>query len=53
MENLFARMGEDWAVFTVHPQLFHESGSVVTVEGRYSAKHNGTGKEMDCQTCHV
>jgi len=53
VENLFAKMGDDWATFTVHPGQFHDSGSVVTVEGRYSAKHNGTGKEMDCQVCHV
>lgn len=53
VENLFAKIGEDWAEFTVHPSLFHEAGSIVTVEGRYAAKHNGTGKEMDCQACHV
>jgi hypothetical protein len=53
VENLFAKMGEDWIEFTVHPGLLHETGSVATVEGRYSAKHNGPGKEMDCQVCHV
>jgi len=53
VENLFAKMGDDWSVFTVQPSLFHESGSVVTVEGRYAAKHSQTGKEMDCQVCHV
>ncbi len=51
--NLFAKMGEDWVEFTVNPSQFHDSGSVVTVEGRYIAKHSGTGKEMDCQVCHV
>lgn len=53
VENLFAKMGDDWEVFIVHPGQFHDSGSVVTVEGRYAAKHNATGKEMDCQVCHV
>ena len=53
MENLFAKMGDDWETFTVHPKQFHDSGSAVTVEGRYSAKHKVSGKEMDCQVCHV
>ena len=53
VENLFAKMGDDWEAFSVHPGQFHDSGSVVTVEGRYAAKHNATGKEMDCQVCHV
>lgn len=53
VENLFSKMGEDWEVFTVKPGQFHDSGPVVTVEGRYAAKHNTTGKEMDCQVCHV
>lgn len=52
-ENLFAKMGDDWETFTVHPNQFHDSGPVVTVEGRYVAKHNATGKELDCQVCHV
>jgi hypothetical protein len=51
--NLFAKMGEDWTEFTVHPELFHEAGDVVTVEGRYTATHKGTGKGLDCQICHV
>jgi ketosteroid isomerase-like protein len=51
--NLFTKMGDDWTEFTVHPSLFHESGSMVTVEGRYKANHRHTGKDMDCQVCHV
>ena len=53
VSNLFEKMGDDWAEFTVHPSLFHDTGSVVTVEGRYVAEHRGTGKALDCQVCHV
>lgn len=53
VSNLFEKMGEDWTEFAVHPSLFHEAGSVVTVEGRYVAEHRGTGKALDCQVCHV
>ena len=53
VENLFAKMGEDWVEFAVHPSSFHEAGEVVTVEGRYAAEHRGTGKSLDCQVCHV
>jgi hypothetical protein len=51
--NLFAKMGEDWSSFTVHPELFHDAGAVVTVEGRYVGKHAASGKALDCQFCHV
>ncbi len=53
VDNLFAKMGDDWIEFTIHPSLFHDTGNVVIVEGRYAAKHRGTGKTLDCQVCHV
>jgi len=53
VSNLFEKMGDDWTEFTVRPSLFHDSGSVVTVEGRYIATHRGTGKAFDSQVCHV
>ena len=53
MSNLFEKMGDDWAEFAVRPSLFHDAGSVVTVEARYVAEHRGTGKALDCQVCHV
>lgn len=51
--NLFEPMAAHWAEFVVHPRVFHDSGDVVTVEGRYSATHNETGRALDCQFCHV
>ncbi len=53
MNNLFAKLGDDWDGFTVHPGAFHEAGDVVVVELRYTATHNGTGKPLDAQVCHV
>jgi ketosteroid isomerase-like protein len=51
--NLFMKLGEDWAGFTVTPIAFRDAGDVVSVEGRYTAEHRGTGKSIDAQFCHV
>jgi ketosteroid isomerase-like protein len=53
LNDLFMKLGEDWDGFTVHPNSFHEAGDVVVVEGRYSGTHNGTGKLLDVQVCHI
>lgn len=53
VQNLFANLAQDWTEFTIQPSQFHDAGSVVTVEGRYKASHRQTGKDMDCQFCHV
>lgn len=53
VENLFQKMGSDWAHFTVLPEDFHEAGEAVVVQGRYDARHAGTGRALDCQVCHV
>jgi hypothetical protein len=36
-----------------HPKEFHDAGNTVVVEARYSGTHSGTGKNLDCQVCHV
>ena len=46
-------MGGDWAAFSVNPARLVEAGDVVVMEGRYAATHAGTGKQLDCQVCHV
>ncbi len=35
------------------PKEFHDAGDTVVVEGRYTGKHNETGKHLDAQFCHV
>lgn len=53
LQNLFVKLGADWEAFTVHPKEFHDAGNTVVVEARYNAKHNATGKSLDCQVCHI
>lgn len=53
LNELFMKLGEEWDGFAVHPKTFHDAGDVVVVEGRYSGKHKGTGKELATQVCHV
>lgn len=53
LNNLFMQIGEDWEAFTVHPSSYHDAGNVVTVEGRYTGTHGGTGEALDAQFCHV
>lgn len=53
LENLFVKLGEDWDGFAVHPDSYHDAGDVVVVEARYSGTHNGTGKPLDVQVCHI
>ncbi len=52
VSNLFEKLGEDWSEFVVNPSLYHDSGSVVTVEGRYNGNHS-SGKNLNAQFCHV
>jgi ketosteroid isomerase-like protein len=51
--SLFAKLGEEWIGFAVHPASFHDAGDTVTVEGRYSGEYKETGKRIDAQFCHV
>jgi ketosteroid isomerase-like protein len=53
VKNLFIRLSEEWDGFSVNPKSFHDAGDVVTVEGRYTGKHNETGKALDAQFCHI
>ncbi|HEX7382107.1 MAG TPA: nuclear transport factor 2 family protein [Nevskiaceae bacterium] len=53
LNNLFVRLGAEWDGFTVHPKSFHDAGSSVIVEARYSGRYKATGKSLDAQVCHV
>jgi ketosteroid isomerase-like protein len=51
--GVFARLGEDWDGFRVEPVEFAGSGDVVTMFGRYRARHKKTGKDLDAQVAHT
>ena len=53
LNNLFMRLGAEWEGFAVHLKSFHNAGSSVIVEARYSGTYKPTGKSMDTQVCHV
>ena len=53
LNNLFTRIGAEWDGFAVHTKSFHDAGSSVIVEARYSGTFKATGKSMDTQVCHV
>jgi ketosteroid isomerase-like protein len=52
-EHVFIKFVTEWDGFTVRPEQFHDAGATVIVEGRYTGRHNTTGKELDAQVCHV
>ena len=53
LNNLFARVGEEWDEFVSQPITFHDAGDVVVVEVRYTGRYKQTGRPLDCQVCHV
>jgi uncharacterized protein len=53
LQGLFLRIAADWEGFAVHPQVFHDAGSTVVVEGRYTGTHKRTGRPLDAQLCHL
>ena len=53
VQNLIAKLVSEWEGFTVTPRVFHDAGSTIVVEGRYSGTFKATGKALDAQFCHV
>jgi uncharacterized protein len=53
LQNLFMRLATEWDGFTVHPGEFHDAGSTIVVEARYTGTYKQTGKKLDAQVCHV
>ena len=47
------KLGTEWDGFTVHPKEFHDAGSTVVIEGRYTGTYKNTGNSLDAQFCHV
>jgi len=53
VNNLFMKLGAEWAPFEVHPKTFLDAGDSVVVEGRYAGRYKATGRKLDAQFCHV
>lgn len=53
VQNLFIKLGTEWDGFTVHPKQFHDAGTTVVVEARYTGVYKETGRQLDAQVCHV
>ena len=53
LQNLFMRLATEWDGFTVTPGEFHDAGSTVVVEARYTGRFKQTGQDLDAQVCHI
>jgi ketosteroid isomerase-like protein len=53
LNNLFMKLGAEWDGFSVHTRSFHNAGSSVIVEARYSGTYKANGRNMGAQVCHV
>ncbi|MGB5170955.1 MAG: nuclear transport factor 2 family protein, partial [Eudoraea sp.] len=53
LNQLFARLANEWDGFEVHPKSYYDAGATVIIEGRYTGTFKGTGKEQDTQFCHI
>ena len=53
LNNLFMRIGAEWAPFIVDVKAIYGAGDTVVAEVRYSGNYTPTGKRLDCQACHV
>ena len=53
LNNLFMRIGAEWDGFTVHVKSLYGAGETVIAEARYTGTYKPTGKQLDCQACHV
>jgi len=52
-EGVFFRLATEWENFQAVPKDFLDAGESVVALGRYTAKHNATGKALDAQFAHV
>jgi uncharacterized protein len=53
LNNVFARIPQDFDNFTVTPSNFIDGGDSVVVEARYRGTAKATGKPLDAQVAHV
>ena len=53
LNNLFTRIGAEWDGFAVQVKTLYGAGDTVVAETRYTGTYKPTGKQLDCQACHV
>ena len=53
LEGVFARIGKEWAWFTVTPKEVLDAGESVVGHGYYAGKYLQTGHEVRAQFAHV
>ena len=53
VSGIFERLPVDWTYWKLDVDEIFESGDRVVALGRYSARHAGTGAEVDAQFAHV
>lgn len=53
LENVFARIPQEFDGFTITPRNFIDGGDTVVVEARYTGKHKASGNAFDAQVAHV
>ena len=53
VDNVFSQIPKAFDSFGVEPEIIHDAGTTVIVEGRYRADAAGTDETLDAQVCHV
>lgn len=53
LEQVFARIPQDYEAFTIHVRRIVGLGDCVLMEGRYTAVGRATGLPMDAQVAHL
>jgi uncharacterized protein len=53
LQNVFARIPEDFATFDVEVDRLIDGGDVVVMQGHYTGKARATGQDMRASVAHV
>jgi ketosteroid isomerase-like protein len=53
LASVFARLATEWDNFAAKPFRFHDAGSVIIAEGRYTGTYKNTGAPIDAQFAHL
>lgn len=53
VQNVLARIGQEWTGFAFHLERLLDSGDTVVAIGSYSGLFRATGRAIDVRTAHV